>query len=166
MCHSAGWGLPFFTGKCYNEPISKQARFYRMKLFFLDIDGTIAVPGTAPSERLHKTISALQAQGDKVFLCTGRTCAFTLDNVKALGCDGGIFSAGGLILGRGGRNCSAPICRNRLRASFFLFWINWAQTIRWNVSRPATGAATAWINCWSKCAPMTGCKASYSACGP
>lgn len=69
-----------------------------MKLFFLDIDGTIAMPGTNPSPLLRQTIRQLQAQGDKVFLCTGRTFSFTPESVKALGCDGGIYSAGGRIL--------------------------------------------------------------------
>ena len=72
-----------------------------MKLFFLDIDGTIAMPGTSPSPLLRQTIRQLQAQGDKVFLCTGRTYAFTPESVKALGCDGGIYSAGGRILAGG-----------------------------------------------------------------
>lgn len=70
-----------------------------MKLFFLDIDGTIALPGTAPSPLLTQTIAALRAQGDKVFLCTGRTLQSVPEAVKPLGSDGGIFSAGGLILG-------------------------------------------------------------------
>ena len=72
-----------------------------MKLFFLDIDGTIAIPGTDPSPLLRQTIRQLQAQGEKVFLCTGRTYSFTPESVKALGCDGGIFSAGGRILADG-----------------------------------------------------------------
>lgn len=72
-----------------------------MRLFFLDIDGTIAIPGAAPSPLLQQTIRALQAQGDKVFLCTGRPYIFIPKEVAALNCDGGIYSAGGRILAQG-----------------------------------------------------------------
>ena len=69
-----------------------------MKLFFLDIDGTIAMPGSDPTPALRRAIKLLQAQGDKVFLCTGRSTGFVPEAVKTLGCDGGIYSAGGYVL--------------------------------------------------------------------
>ena len=61
-----------------------------MKLFFLDIDGTIAMPGSDPTPALRRAIKLLQAQGDKVFLCTGRSTGFVPEAVQTLGCDGGI----------------------------------------------------------------------------
>ncbi len=69
-----------------------------MKLFFLDIDGTIAMPGSDPTPALRRAIKLLQAQGDKVFLCTGRSTGFVPEAVQTLGCDGGIYSAGGYVL--------------------------------------------------------------------
>lgn len=69
-----------------------------MKLFFLDIDGTIAMPGSDPTPALGRSIALLQSQGDKVFLCTGRSTAFIPPAIDALGFDGGIYSAGGLVL--------------------------------------------------------------------
>lgn len=69
-----------------------------MRAFFLDIDGTITMPGRDPSPRLSCVIRQLQKQGDRVFLCTGRNECMVPDNIKALNCDGGIYSAGGRII--------------------------------------------------------------------
>lgn len=69
-----------------------------MKLFFLDIDGTIAMPGGDPTPALRRSIALLRAQGDKVFLCTGRSTGFVPPAVQALELDGGVYSAGGLVL--------------------------------------------------------------------
>ena len=69
-----------------------------MRLFFLDIDGTICMPGKSPSPALCRIIPKLRAQGDKVLVCTGRTPGFVPESVQALGWDGGIYSAGGLAM--------------------------------------------------------------------
>ena len=72
-----------------------------MRLFFLDIDGTICMPGKSPSPALCRIIPKLRAQGDKVLVCTGRTPGFVPESVQALGWDGGIYSAGGLAIAEG-----------------------------------------------------------------
>lgn len=42
------------------------------KLIFLDIDGTLTTPGSnEPPESALEAIRAAQAQGHKVFLCSG-----------------------------------------------------------------------------------------------
>ena len=69
-----------------------------VKLFFLDIDGTIAMPGSDPTPTLRRAIKLLQAQGDKVFLCTGRSTGFVPEAVQAIPWDGGVYSAGGYVL--------------------------------------------------------------------
>ncbi len=44
-----------------------------MKLIFIDIDGTLTIPGeNAPPDSALAAIRASQAKGNKVFLCTGR----------------------------------------------------------------------------------------------
>lgn len=72
-----------------------------MRLFFLDIDGTICMPGKSPSPALCRIIPKLRAQGDKVLVCTGRTPGFVPESVQALGWDGGVYSAGGLAIAEG-----------------------------------------------------------------
>lgn len=69
-----------------------------VKLFFLDIDGTIAMPGSDPTPTLRRAIKLLQAQGDKVFLCTGRSTGFVPEAVQTIPWDGGVYSAGGYVL--------------------------------------------------------------------
>ena len=70
----------------------------RKKLIFLDIDGTLTVPGESqPPESALAAIRAAQARGHRVFLCTGRNRAMTAP-LFSLGFDGAVCSAGGLIL--------------------------------------------------------------------
>lgn len=85
-----------------------------MKLFFLDIDGTIAVPGTDPSPELYSVIRQLQNQGDRVFLCTGRNECFIAEAVRNLGCNGGIYSAGGRIVVGQKEIFNAPLSGEKL----------------------------------------------------
>lgn len=68
------------------------------KLIFLDIDGTLTVPGTlVPPESAQKAIREARARGHKVFLCTGRNYAM-MEPVMAYGFDGAVASAGGYVL--------------------------------------------------------------------
>lgn len=69
-----------------------------MRLFFLDIDGTIAMPGTPPSPATVQSIQAARAKGNKVFLSTGRTEASVPQAIRVLEFDGGIYSAGAKIV--------------------------------------------------------------------
>lgn len=68
-----------------------------MKLIFLDIDGTLVLPGMMePSPAVLEAIRAAQKNGHKVFLSTGRSRCL-LDKLLPLGFDGCICSAGGTI---------------------------------------------------------------------
>ena len=67
------------------------------KLIFLDIDGTLTVPGhNTPPESALAAIKAAQAAGHRVFLCTGRNRAM-LSPLLAYGFDGAVASAGGYV---------------------------------------------------------------------
>ncbi len=67
------------------------------KLIFLDIDGTLTSPGSnTPPESAMKAVRQAQANGHKVFLCTGRNPAM-LAPVLALGFDGAVAGAGGYV---------------------------------------------------------------------
>lgn len=68
-----------------------------MKLIFVDIDGTLTVPGeNVPPDSALEAVKKAQAAGNKVLLCTGRN----LDMLKPLlkyGFDGVVGSGGGYV---------------------------------------------------------------------
>ncbi len=68
-----------------------------MKLIFVDIDGTLTVPGeNVPPDSAIEAIRKTQSIGNKVFLCTGRN----LDMLKPLlvyGFDGVVGSGGAYV---------------------------------------------------------------------
>ncbi|MBQ8129231.1 MAG: HAD family phosphatase [Clostridia bacterium] len=69
----------------------------KQKLIFLDIDGTLTPAGSnVPPESAMEAVRLAQAQGHKVFLCTGRNYAM-LKPVLDLGFDGAVASAGGYV---------------------------------------------------------------------
>ena len=69
-----------------------------MKLIFLDIDGTLTVPGeNVPPQSALDAIRAARHNGHKVLICTGRSWSMT-ESVAAYGFDGVICSAGSYIL--------------------------------------------------------------------
>lgn len=63
-------------------------------LLFFDIDGTLCMPGTAPSPRTAAAIRSARAKGNPVFLSTGRNIPGIPAPVKAIGFDGYISNAG------------------------------------------------------------------------
>lgn len=63
-------------------------------LLFFDIDGTLCMPGTAPSEWTVQAIRAARAKGHHVFLSTGRNIPGIPAPVNAIGFDGYISNAG------------------------------------------------------------------------
>ncbi|MBQ6426361.1 MAG: HAD family hydrolase [Clostridia bacterium] len=68
------------------------------KLIFIDIDGTLTVPGSnIPPESALSAIRQAREAGHKVFLCTGRNLAM-LSPVLAYGFDGAVASGGGYVL--------------------------------------------------------------------
>ena len=62
-----------------------------MKYIFLDIDGTLfdhreyAIPESA-----YRAVDLTRKAGNKVFICTGRSCCL-LGHVKDMVCDGVVF---------------------------------------------------------------------------
>ena len=69
-----------------------------MKLIFLDIDGTLTLPGhNEPPQSALDVIRRAQAAGHKVFLCSGRNFAM-LSPLLKYGFDGVIASAGGYVV--------------------------------------------------------------------
>ncbi len=68
-----------------------------MKLVFLDIDGTLTVPGeNVPPESAVKAMEMARANGHKMFLCTGRNLGM-LRPLLSFPYDGVISSSGGFI---------------------------------------------------------------------
>ncbi len=67
------------------------------KLIFLDVDGTLTLPGrNDPPESALRAIRAAQACGHKVFLCSGRNCDM-LRPLLRYGFDGAVASSGGYV---------------------------------------------------------------------
>ncbi len=67
------------------------------KLIFLDIDGTLTLPGhNEPPESALRAIRAAQAKGHLVFLCSGRNYAM-LSPLLQYGFDGVVAGAGGYV---------------------------------------------------------------------
>ncbi len=86
----------------------------KQKLIFLDIDGTLTLPGTLqPPESAVDAIRRAQANGHKVFLCTGR-CLGRFQPLMELGFDGAVGSAGAYV-GCGGEVLyDHPMTREKL----------------------------------------------------
>ena len=67
------------------------------KLIFLDVDGTLTLPGrNDPPESALRAIREVQAGGHRVFLCTGRNCDM-LRPLLRYGFDGAVASSGGYV---------------------------------------------------------------------
>lgn len=68
------------------------------KLIFLDVDGTLTLPGTlTPPNSAQEAIRQARAAGHRVFLCTGRS-ASRFQPLMELGFDGAVGSAGGYVV--------------------------------------------------------------------
>ena len=79
------------------------------KLIFLDIDGTILMPRQKPSRVTVEAIRTARSNGHKVFVSTGRVEAGIADHVRAIGFDGGIYSAGGRAVVNGVEILNRPM---------------------------------------------------------
>ena len=67
------------------------------KLIFLDIDGTLTMPGSnEPPQSALEAIRAAQRKGNLVFLCSGRNPGM-LEPLLKYGFDGVISCAGGYV---------------------------------------------------------------------
>ena len=90
------------------------------KLIFLDIDGTLTPAGSnIPPESALRVVRRAQANGHKVFLCTGRNPAM-LSPVLALGFDGAVASAGGYVFAGDRVLFDCPMTREQLDAGMRL----------------------------------------------
>ena len=68
------------------------------KILFFDIDGTLAYPRQLPPESVVAAIQKARRQGHKVFISTGRTWDSIPQAIADIGFDGGIYSAGGIVM--------------------------------------------------------------------
>lgn len=64
------------------------------KLIFLDIDGTLISDMKAPSALVTEAVRSARKNGNKAFLCTGRNMAIIGEDIRNIGFDGIIASAG------------------------------------------------------------------------
>ena len=67
------------------------------KLIFLDIDGTLITAMKKPSPQTVKAVRSARTKGHKVFLCTGRNMPIIGEDIREVGFDGIISSAGGHV---------------------------------------------------------------------
>lgn len=65
------------------------------RLIFLDIDGTLAMLGSAPGTATVEAVRTARKNGHMVFLSTGRARYGVPSTIEAIGFDGGIYFAGG-----------------------------------------------------------------------
>lgn len=68
-----------------------------MKHIFFDIDGTLVGPSKKVTEKTKAAIKEARALGNKVYLCTGRAPISINRDVRDIGFDGVISSAGGFV---------------------------------------------------------------------
>lgn len=68
------------------------------KLLFFDIDGTLAYPMESPPYSAVHAIRAARDNGHKAFISTGRTWDSIPHAIADIGFDGGIYSAGGIVM--------------------------------------------------------------------
>lgn len=68
-----------------------------MKHIFFDIDGTLVGPSRQVTDKTKTGIKQARANGNKVYLCTGRAPISINRDVKEIGFDGIISSAGGFV---------------------------------------------------------------------
>lgn len=68
-----------------------------MKHIFFDIDGTLVGPSRKVTEKTKEGIRQARKNGNKVYLCTGRAPISINRDVKDIGFDGIISSAGGFV---------------------------------------------------------------------
>lgn len=85
------------------------------KLIFLDIDGTLTLPGTStPPESALTAVRRSRERGHKVFLCSGRSLGMQ-EELLSYGFDGAVASAGGCVMCGGEVIYDHPIAREQLR---------------------------------------------------
>jgi len=69
----------------------------RKKLIFFDIDGTLISMLSPPTPAVREAVRAVRANGHRVFLCTGRNPVSIGQDVREVGFDGIVASAGAYV---------------------------------------------------------------------
>lgn len=64
------------------------------KLIFLDIDGTLVASMAKPSRLTREAVQSARRKGHRLFLCTGRNMPIIGEDIRQIGFDGIISSAG------------------------------------------------------------------------
>lgn len=91
------------------------------KIIFLDIDGTLTLPGcNTPPDSAIEAIQKAQNKGHKVFLCSGRNYSM-LSPLLKYHFDGVIASAGGYILCGDELIYSCPMTENQFKKAMDVF---------------------------------------------
>lgn len=94
------------------------------KLLFFDIDGTLCMPGKAPSPRTVEAIQKARANGHKVFLSTGRNITGIPKAVNDIGFDGYITNAGACAQVGDDILLDLPLPRQLLKETLKLLYAN------------------------------------------
>ena len=68
------------------------------KMLFFDIGGTLAYPRQSPPSSTVEAIQKARRNGHRAFISTGRTWDSIPQAIEDIGFDGGIFSAGGIVM--------------------------------------------------------------------
>ena len=72
-----------------------------MRYFFFDVDGTLLPFGKEIPESTREALRLIRENGSRSFLATGRSLIEIPEAVKALGFDGGVYSAGATVVADG-----------------------------------------------------------------
>lgn len=89
----------------------------KQRIIFLDIDGTLTLPGTnAPPESAIRAISRARSEGHLVFLSTGRNYGMLRPLLK-YEFDGFIASMGGYIVCQGKAIYDCPMTESQRRSA-------------------------------------------------
>lgn len=94
------------------------------KLLFFDIDGTLCMPGKAPSEATVQAIRAARAKGHRAFLSTGRNITGIPKAVFDIGFDGYITNAGASAEVDGRLLVDLPLSPELLRQTLEILYDN------------------------------------------
>ncbi len=85
------------------------------KGIFLDIDGTLTLPGkNDPPISAQRAVQRARERGHQIFLCTGRSYSMTKP-LLSYGFDGAVMSAGGIVIAGGRRIFDCPIQPDQLK---------------------------------------------------
>lgn len=88
------------------------------KLIFLDIDGTILVPGEGVRRTVREGLQTARDRGHQIFISTGRCCHMLPEELQAMELDGIVASAGSDIWVHGKNIYRESLSRELLNRAF------------------------------------------------